>query len=504
MRQPNEAVSLRSLPMEEQHTLQLVSRLSAALENEGVSYCHWKSNAAIERSASGDNDLDLLIGRGDVQRFVEVLHRLGFKEALTPREQGMPGVVDYYGYDSETSKLVHVHAHYQLVVGHDMTKNYHLPIERAYLASTTPGAPFRVPTPDFEFVVFVIRMVLKHSTWDAILVRQGTLSTAERRELAYLQPRANLAQVRAILSEYLPQIDAGLFDKCVQALQTDCPIWMRIRTGQQLQSKLKGCARRPQLLDVLLKLSRRVYWPIRWRILKQLPRKRLASGGALIAIIGGDGAGKSTAVDGLFSWLSKDFEVMKVHMGKPPWSLTSIAVRGVLSIGRSLGLYPFERAPIHYTLDTDSLEFPGYPWLLREVCVARDRYLTYVKARRFASNGGLVICDRFPITQVKLMDGPQAERMTSNRQSNRLIKLLTRLEKKYYQQIVLPELLVVLKVDPDTAVERKTDEDAVTVRPRSSEIWDLDWRATPAHVIDAGRSKTEVLADLRDLVWSEV
>jgi thymidylate kinase len=229
----------------------------------------------------------------------------------------------------------------------------------------------------------------------------------------------------------------------------------------------------------------------------------MASGGAMVALVGGDGAGKSTAIDELTAWLSKDFKTIKVHMGKPTWSWTTITVRGILKIGRSLGLYPFTRSSIQYTLDTNSLVFPGYPWLLREVCTARDRYLTYVKARRFANNGGLVICDRFPLPQVKFMDGPQTERMTNTCQTNRL-KFLIELEKRYYRPIMLPELLIVLRIDPETAVQRKTDEDAASVRARSTEIWELDWRQTPAHVIDAGRSKAEVLSELKALIWSEL
>ena len=107
--------------MEEQSTLSLVYKLCKALEAEGVVYCHWKSNAALDRSARGDNDLDLLVSRADVQRFTEILHQLGFKEAWVPPEQQMPGVLDYYGYDGDANRLVHVHAHYQLILGHHMT-----------------------------------------------------------------------------------------------------------------------------------------------------------------------------------------------------------------------------------------------------------------------------------------------------------------------------------------------------------------------------------------------
>jgi hypothetical protein len=40
----------------------------------------------------------------------------------------LPGVLDYYGYDWEAQRFVHVHAHYQLILGHGATKNYHIPI----------------------------------------------------------------------------------------------------------------------------------------------------------------------------------------------------------------------------------------------------------------------------------------------------------------------------------------------------------------------------------------
>jgi thymidylate kinase len=272
--------------------------------------------------------------------------------------------------------------------------------------------------------------------------------------------------------------------------------------GQQLQSKLKSCARRTQIADVILKLWRRVEQPIVYRLHLRRTRKRLANGGLLVAIIGGDGSGKTTAVTELRQKLAEEFDVSKVHMGKPSWSWTTIIIRGILKIGRSLGLYPFVKEGTEPSLDTNSPLFPGYPWLIREVCTARDRYLDYNRARRFASNGGLVICDRFPLPQIKIMDGAQVERVTGNIKTNKFIKFLAALEHQYYRQIMSPDLLIVLRVDPEICVQRKTDEKSDSVRSRSQEIWNLDWCETPAHVIDASQSKSQVMDDVLNLVWS--
>ncbi len=100
--------------METEPALSLVRTLCEALQDGEVDYCHWKSTAALDRSAKGENDLDLLIRRSHARRFTEILYRLQFKEARSPAGEQLPGVLDYYGYDPEADRIVHVHAHYQL------------------------------------------------------------------------------------------------------------------------------------------------------------------------------------------------------------------------------------------------------------------------------------------------------------------------------------------------------------------------------------------------------
>jgi thymidylate kinase len=479
--------------------LPLIEDLFKALEAERVLYCHWKSNIGLGRSAEGEDDLDLLVGRSDAGRFAEVVFRLGFREARAEGGRRLPGVLDYYGYDHRSVCLIHIHTHYQLVLGSDLSKNYRLPLELPYLTSSSAKGLIRIPAPEYELVVLVIRLVLKHSTWDAWIMGQDLCSSSEKRELVALALPETLCNVDSVLA-HLPVVDKNLFEACLDILPDGKPLIKRIKVARQLQKALRSYTRTPQMTDSLLKFYRRVWYPIKSRIFKMESKRRPANGGLLISFVGGDGSGKTTAIDEIFAWLSGSFKTIKVHMGKPTWSLTTILVRGFLKIGTMLHLYPFNSG-----IDEPySTAFPGYPSLIRSVCTARDRYLTYRRARRFSSNGGLVLSDRYPLPGIIRMDGEQCEWTTRDRKPNGFLRLLSRLEKSFYRMISLPDLLIVLRVDPEIAVARKTDETEVSVRARSNEIWKLDWAETPAHVIDAARPKEEIIAQLKALIWSHL
>jgi thymidylate kinase len=103
------------------------------------------------------------------------------------------------------------------------------------------------------------------------------------------------------------------------------------------------------------------------------------------------------------------------------------------------------------------------------------------------------------------MDGPLARRMLDTPGGSPLVTSLARLESKYYERILDPDILVVLSVDPDLAVERKRGIDVEdVVRSRCEEIRDLDWDRLRAVVVDASRSKEDVLAEIKSAIWSRL
>lgn len=493
------------LAAEEAAALPLVVTLCQRLAAAEISYCHWKSNDVLERSATGENDLDLLVSRTDAERFTAILHDLGFKAAHEIHPWGMPGILDYYGYDAAAERLVHAHIHYQLVIGEDMTKNYHLPLETPYLASAVQGNLFKTPAPAFELIIFVIRMILKHSTWDTILGRWGALSKAERRELAYLQKLAEPQGVADILATHLPYIDSALFNRCVAALRPNAPLWTRLWVGHQLQRQLKVYARRSSLHDAGLRFWRRGILAYRRRF-TQLPRRRLNRGGALIAIVGGDGSGKTTAVETVTQWLGADLDVTKVHLGKPEWSRTTKVVRALLKVGRKVTGAPYiDWAAVLYEGYREVHGFAAYCLALRSLCLARDLYGSYGAARRMASNGELVVCDRFPLGAVTWMDAPHIGQLLEvHGRPGFLLRWLARWERRYFQAMLPPEVLLVLRLDPAIAAQRRADESQQPVLARNQGIWQVDWTELNAHVVDASCPPSHVHAALKAGVWAKL
>ncbi len=483
---------------------ELIGDLLFQLDTEDINYCHWKSNWKIDRWLEGEGDLDLLVKRGDIGKFTAVLSELGFKKVLTPPEMEVPGILNFYGFDSTTQKLVHVHAHYQLVFGHDLTKNYRLPIEDAYLASAVRSGEIIIAAPEMELILFVLRMVLKFSpleTFARYAMRKSKKHFATIvEELKYLETQVDDLKLITAFQQHFPMISSQLFDDCVESLQSKATIWQRISVKRRLEKELSVYGRMSGWAEKLTKFKRRIIFSFRRFIRRKKPLKRFESGGVLIAIVGGDGAGKTTCVNEIYGWLSKKFETRRFHLGKPPKSVLTLSVAGMLKIKRKINAIrgkSLESEEVNLTaLKT------GFLQQLRWVCTARDRFWLYRKIRRLAANGAIVICDRYPVPNLRLMDSPKITPVSYNfRLFNRLQELLSQLENYYYGRIISPDFMFVLRVEPDTAVIRKTDEAKVHVFSRSKELWNFNWQGIPARLIDAGRPLAEVLADLRLSIW---
>ena len=82
-------------------TVRLVEKLLWTLEENHISYCHWKSNTAIQQILAGETDLDLLVARQCQRKFREILETLGFVEAFSRITRWHPDIEHHYGYDPD-------------------------------------------------------------------------------------------------------------------------------------------------------------------------------------------------------------------------------------------------------------------------------------------------------------------------------------------------------------------------------------------------------------------
>lgn len=470
----------------------LVLQLAAALRAENVRYCQWQGRLKSARWAAGVGDVDLLVERTAAGTFAAVLESLGFKLALAQPHRYSPGVLSYLGNDPWLGRLIHVHAHFRLIIGTAPHARFRLPIEGAVLDSAVQRRCFRTPAPELELALFVLSETLRHRESDALRrgVPQWLRTTA--RELPLLEEEADSAEAIGALSRILPDVDAICFDRCIAALRHDASIGQRLRSRYALERRLSAYAVRSlpaRMVDAMSRSVGRAGLPVGGKD----TGKRLATGGVVIALCGTDGSGMTTCTRALNAWLSPELSTRAAHLGAPPRALTTRAVGRLQQFCRWLDRKQRRPHPSAATLHME---------LLGHLCLARDRYRIQRRMRLAASAGAIAICERYPLDANSALMGPSSAQGIAISLDTLLARLLRRHEESYYARIAPPDLVLVLRVDPETAVDRKPMEPSAAVRARASLLWNADWSGPGTVVIDGVQPVSDVMAELRSHVWS--
>ncbi len=482
---------------------QLIEKLSA---NE-IRYCHWKSNSALSQVLTGETDVDFLIRRNDCDSFRLVMNELKFRPAGIQGDVPFPAVEHYFAMDEETGIFVHVHAYYRVITGESLSKNLHLPIEEMLLQNLRQEASIPVPVKSAELVVFTIRMMLKHTSVVELLMLSRDWNGV-RREIEWLMEANPTDETLKLVETWLPSVDTRLFSECIDALKQSSPLVRRICLGLQLRSQLSIYARNSRIqawLSGIQKFSLMAYG----RLTHSKRGMILQSGGAVIAFVGPEATGKSTLLSATRCWLGEHFVIEQIHSGKPKSTLLTMLPNVFLPLLRnSLPTYrPSKINTRQASAEKNQKSAQVYPLIsaIRSVFLAYDRRVLLNQAFARAANGNIVLCDRYPSMSKGAPDGPQLQQFVIDPKRYPIQAWLAGVEKRLYQEIPAPDMVISLHVPVEVALlrnkNRGKEEPEDYVRFRHSLASNLEYRNAPVNKINTDQPLDTTVLEVKKNIW---
>lgn len=488
--------------------LELINRLLDSLHAEGIRYCHWKSNINLKKILNGEEDLDLFVERESVSRIPHVMAQLNFKVAKIKYGPEAQGVTHYYGLDSMTGKLVHVHLFTVLLTGESFVKSHYLPFEKMLLENCDRMGRLAVASKPSELVLFVLRTFIKYGSLPDILRLAGK-SAEVRNELKCLLEGTDLAKALSLLRMYCPAVSESLFLSCINAIDENHAFFKKVFLAMRVRRRLRVYAKYT-LVQRISAYTQVLLAKLRCILKGNVRNKTLPSGNAVIAFVGPDATGKSTLVAEASRWLGKAFAVRTVHAGKPPSSWLTSPINFILPLARKSA--PRHRQKQVRSADPDASRSAdkGFSplYVVRAIALAWDRRQLLAKCRRAADNGEIVICDRYPSEHLGAMDSPRLCERTGSGIRATVHNRLVQFERRLYKSIPAPDITIRLNVSIETAKQRnakrqkadKHSNDYLEVRHLERHKWDVAGTSS-IHDIDTDLPLPDTILNVKKVIW---
>src|SRR5690349_12189423 len=291
-------IELRADIQEKSVGLEAPFELFQALNESGIRYCLWKSNIRQPEGMRGETDLDLLVDREHMTAFRQILQAHNIKPFHAAPGKQYPAVENYLGFDDATGKLFHLHVHYQLVLGEQFVKNYRLPLENQFLNSVQMRHGAKLPSTELEIVILSIRILLKYRDRDLLRdllpFRSDGILPAFRKEIKWLLAQTSRERIERTLVQVCDVIPGDLILAFLDHAATGRKAGLKLFSLRNRLRQTLSVFQRTNPLAALMHYFSEMWDRRKFLRSNPVTKMTLPAGGLTIALIGADGAGKST------------------------------------------------------------------------------------------------------------------------------------------------------------------------------------------------------------------
>lgn len=478
-------------------SLSISKKFFKHLNIKNINYCHWKSNFRLKESLAGKTDLDLLVDKKSKKQFNIVLKNLKFKKIVSPKSKKYPGMEDYLGFDYMTGELIHLHVHYQLILGEKHVKNYHIPVENVFFNNLFLQSSVKVPQKELEIIIFVIRSILKLSFKDIIvqILKRNFLFFPQAiiDEYEYLLNKMNTKKMNDIYKQLNIHIS---FEKLIKHVNKMKIKEMNVFSIIKLKIHIKSRIKQYKLKNnILINFKKILICIKRIRVVSKVfpvKRKTVEKNGKTFSLVGADGSGKSSFQKDLSKWLSWKLEVRMIYFGIPKNKIVKLA--GLLhNISNSIAKLINYKFGIKYLV-----EFLNS---VRWVYIAKKRLSYFKLSKLYIKKGFITITDRYPMKKFYKMktpmDGPRISKETKLKKG-----ILSDYESTIYKKIQMPTKVLLLKTNIKELRKRKTDLDYNTHLIKSNAVNSISGKNIIK--IDNNKKYNQVLLQLKRIIWENI
>ena len=485
-----------------------ISTLIKELDRQGIRYCHWKSNEHLGEALNGDTDLDVLFDPADRVSIEKIFDSCGLKRFRATPLMQYNAIEDFIGFDESEAKIWHLHTHYRMTLGEKHLKGYTInPWGKRLLETRVRGqGEIWTSCPSDEYVILLSRIALKLRWRDAF----RKISKGDCAEIQWLRDRIDKDAISesasCLLEEKSKRILLNLLEKDLKRKGQLAPLQKALRREMKIYSSYN------RITSWITRSRREVFWffgGVKRRLgLSYYSAKRRISpsGGLVVAILGSDGAGKSTTLEYVRKEFGKKIDVVSIYFGsgdgsssllRKPMKLVAKRVGGK-GVGHAADKEYAERK--HISLKSRLYSIAKVIWAVELAKEKKKKYRKMIKAR---NNGLLVLTDRYPQSDMPgASDGPLLYRYKNGRG---LLNKLSCWEQKIYESFSLngPDVAIKLVVPSEIAIKRKPEMTVEEIDKKRSIVVNMKV-AERSIVVDTSRSFEITRSEVMKEIWDRI